>query len=130
MRRSLGRPARPGRLVPPVLPGLTRRLRRRRRDEGGVVAVFTILLVVVLMAMAAFTVDVGNWYVTSQQNQRAADAAALAGVTFMPASFADASSTALDMATRNGLPPGTDVSVTRRRWSARATASRSPLPVG
>ena len=94
-----------------VMPGI-RLPTRTRRDERGYVAVFSVLLLVVMMAMAAFTVDVGNWYVTSQQNQRAADAAALAGVTFMPASFSDASAAALQMASRNGLAPGAGISVT------------------
>jgi hypothetical protein len=75
-------------------------------------AVFTVLMFVVIFGMGAFTIDAGNWYMTSQENQRAADAAALAGVTFMPGDFATASAAALDMASRNGLAAGSDVSVT------------------
>jgi Flp pilus assembly protein TadG len=84
---------------------------RARRDERGYVAVLTVLLFPVIFAMAAFTVDVGNWYLTSQQNQRAADAAALAGVTFMPADYSQASAAALDLSKRNGLAPGANVNV-------------------
>ena len=85
---------------------------RLRRSQRGYVAVFTVLLVFVIIAMAAFTVDAGNWYVTSQQNQRAADAAALAGVTFMPGDFGTASTAALDEANRNGFAPDATVAVT------------------
>lgn len=53
-------------------------------QEGGYVAVMTALLLIVLMGLAAFAVDVGRWYVVGQQEQRAADAAALAGVTNLP----------------------------------------------
>jgi hypothetical protein len=60
------------------------RRRRTRRDESGIVLVWTALLLVVLIAMAGFGVDVGSWYARSQQLQRAADAAALAGVAYMP----------------------------------------------
>jgi Putative Flp pilus-assembly TadE/G-like len=55
-----------------------------RSPEGGYVAVMTALLLFVFMGLAAFAVDVGNWYVVGQQEQRAADAAALAGVTKLP----------------------------------------------
>jgi Flp pilus assembly protein TadG len=58
--------------------------RADRSQEGGYVAVMTALLLVVLMGLAAFAVDVGRWYVVGQQEQRAADAAALAGVTNLP----------------------------------------------
>jgi hypothetical protein len=83
--------------------------------------VFAVLLFVVIFSMAAFTVDVGNWYVTGQQNQRAADAAALAGVTFMPGSFADASDAAREMSTRNGLADGGTVDVAPTRVAGQAS---------
>jgi len=55
-----------------------------RSPEGGYVAIMTALLLFVFMGLAAFAVDIGNWYVVGQQEQRAADAAALAGVTKLP----------------------------------------------
>src|SRR4051794_12704423 len=93
---------------------------RMRRSQRGYVAVFTVLLVFVIMAMAAFTVDAGNWYVTSQQNQRAADAAALAGVTFMPGDFTTASTAALDQANRNGFAPDATVAVTPEKVAGQS----------
>ncbi|MDQ1717914.1 MAG: hypothetical protein QOE89_1867 [Pseudonocardiales bacterium] len=63
-------------------------------DEHGYVAVMTALLSVVLVGMAAFSVDVGNWYLTGQEEQRAADAAALAGIPNPPLDPTTAFSTA------------------------------------
>ena len=58
---------------------------RRRRDEDGYFAILAITMFVTLFGLTAFAVDVGHWYVTGQQAQRAADAAALAGVPTCPA---------------------------------------------
>jgi hypothetical protein len=63
---------------------MIRRLRERKDDEGGYVAILVSLLMVLLFSMAAFSVDVGNWYLTGQQLQKEADAAALAGVPALP----------------------------------------------
>ena len=59
-------------------------LRAGESPESGYVAVMTGLLLLVLMGISAFAVDVGYWYLVGQQEQRAADAAALAGVTGLP----------------------------------------------
>ena len=93
--------------------------RADRSQEGGYVAVMTGLLLMVLMGLAAFAVDVGQWYVVGQQEQRAADAAALAGVTKLPDDLAGAQTTAQSFSkinrfenlpalrrTRRRLPPG------------------------
>lgn len=65
------------------------------------------LMLLVLVAMTGFGVDVWNWWYTGQQLQRGADAAALAGVPFMPPNFngpaPSATSTAVDAAARNGI---------------------------
>ncbi|MCC6434249.1 MAG: hypothetical protein IT196_04390 [Acidimicrobiales bacterium] len=52
--------------------------------ESGVVAAWFALLLVVFIGLAALGVDVGTWYLRSQQLQRAADAASLAAVVYMP----------------------------------------------
>jgi hypothetical protein len=73
----------------------------------------TALLSVVLVGMAAFSVDVGNWYLTGQEEQRAADAAALAGVPNLPLDPTTAFSTARNFAAANGFTNGNStVSVT------------------
>jgi Flp pilus assembly protein TadG len=79
---------------------------RGRRDDSGYIAVATAILTPVLLGLAAFTVDVGNWYVTADQVQRAADAAALAGVTYLPGNLAAAEKQALATASANGYTTG------------------------
>ena len=62
--------------------------RRSRRQEAGYAAVVTALLASVLfLGMAAMGVDTARWYVEVERVQKAADAAALAGVTYMPVSY-------------------------------------------
>ncbi len=73
------------------------------RDERGLAIVWTALLLVVMLGMAAFAVDVANWYVHAQKAQRAADAAALGGVVFMPDGFTTAQSVAQTSAAGNGF---------------------------
>jgi Flp pilus assembly protein TadG len=79
-------------------------VRERARDDSGLIAVWFAVLVPVLFAFAAFAVDVSRWYVETERMQKAADAAALAGVVYMPADFARARATARDIAARNGFP--------------------------
>ncbi len=82
-----------------------RRRRLRRRDEAGYAAVVTAMLAsVVFIGMAAFGVDTARWYVEAERVQKAADAAALAGVTYMPNDLTNARLTAIASATRNGYP--------------------------
>jgi Flp pilus assembly protein TadG len=89
-----------------------RALRARYREdhaahngEDGFVAVFISLLLVVMLIFAAFTVDFGSWYTRSAEIKRAADAAALAGVVWMP-EFDQAQQYALAAAARNGFVNG------------------------
>ncbi|MGL5817850.1 MAG: pilus assembly protein TadG-related protein [Phycicoccus sp.] len=90
-------------LMPTLLP---RRRPDGRRDERGYVAVMTGLLMIVLIAFCAFAVDVGNWYLTGQRAQRAADAGALGGVTKLPGDLAGAQSQARTYTTSNGFTNG------------------------
>jgi hypothetical protein len=64
-----------------------RETRRVCTDDGGFALTWFAILLIVLIAMAGFGVDVWNWWYTSQRVQRAADAGALAGVTFLPSNF-------------------------------------------
>lgn len=89
------------------------RLRRRYSDrlpkrvrEGGYVAVMTAILMSTLMGLAAFAVDVGNWYLVGQQEQAAADAAVMAGVTYLPGDPVTAVSTALAYSKANDYANG------------------------
>lgn len=83
-------------------------------NEDGYVLVLVALLLVPLLAFTAFAVDLGAWYARAAQIQRAADAAALAGVKYLP-SFDRATSEAREVAARNGFahdPGGTGITVT------------------
>ncbi len=70
--------------------------------ESGYVIAMTALMLVPLLVMCAFAVDVGSWYADSARLQRAADAAALASVVYMPDEDA-AWQVALDVAAQNGF---------------------------
>ena len=56
---------------------------RGRRDKGYILVQFALLLVPLLL-MVGFSVDVGYWYNRASDIQKAADAAALAGVVWLP----------------------------------------------
>ena len=79
----------------------------RRDGEGGYILVLMSLLMLPLLAVAGFATDVGSWYVQGSKLQRAADAAALAGVVWMPDLEAaeNAAHTAL---VKNGFDPDDD----------------------
>jgi Flp pilus assembly protein TadG len=78
----------------------------KRSQEGGYVAVMVAVMLTVLMGLAAFAVDVGHWYLVGQQEQRAADAAAMAGVTRLPGNPDAATTTARNYSSINGFTNG------------------------
>jgi Flp pilus assembly protein TadG len=57
-----------------------------------------------LIPVTALSVDVSKWYVELERVQTAADAAATAGVTYMPDDFANARTTAIAVSGRNNYP--------------------------
>jgi hypothetical protein len=69
------------------------------------------LVIIPLLIISAFAVDLGWFYVRAARLQRAADAAALAGVVHMPGDFARARAVALEAAARNGVSPSPTVDV-------------------
>ena len=109
---------------------LPRRL-RRQEGERGYVAVLTALLLTLLMGVSAFAVDVGNWYYVGQRAQRAADAAALSGVTSLPGSPSNAYLTAGAFSKTNGFENAKDATtvtssvVTGRPTRLRVTVTRT-----
>src|SRR5579864_7477253 len=75
------------RRTPPVTdPPAARGAAPRPGDESGIVIIWMALTLFVLMIFAGLMVDLGAWYKQSQDLQRTADAAALAGSTYLPAS--------------------------------------------
>ena len=75
-----------------------------RRDEGGYAAILAALFAAgLLIPLCAISVDVARWYVAIAQVQNAADAAASAGVTWLPDNFTSATTTATNVAADNGF---------------------------
>ena len=66
----------------------------------------------VFLGLAALGVDTARWYVESEQLQKAADAASLAGVVYMPGDLARARVAALATAERNGFANSGTTTVT------------------
>jgi Flp pilus assembly protein TadG len=83
------------------------KLRGERSGEGGYVLALAALLMLPLLAFTGFAVDLGSWYSQAARTQKAADAAALAGVTQLP-DFPAAVAVARDVAARNGYTHGQD----------------------
>jgi hypothetical protein len=92
---------------------LLRTTQRARGEHGYVLTLFALLLVPLLL-MVGFSVDVGYWYNRAADMQRAADAAALAGVVWLPDENA-ARTAALAAAKRNGFEPGGSISISVNR---------------
>ena len=90
---------------------LFRRLRGPRDERGYVALLVAMFAATILMPLCAISVDVARWYVEVQRVQNAADAAAMAGVTYLPDDFASAKSTAITVAGRNGYPNSGSTSV-------------------
>lgn len=120
---------------------LTRRGRWRRRvttwaaargrDEAGYVTmVISILIPALFIGLSATAVDTSNWYLEGERIQKAADAAALAGVPYLPQDIVSARARALEVAKRNGYDDASpDVTVTAtlgdRNTQLRVTISSS-----
>lgn len=80
---------------------LRSRIARVRDDERGIVVVWVALLMVVLLGFAALAIDGANLRHIKEREQKAADAAALAGVIHLPDDPAAAQAAAQDIASRN-----------------------------
>ena len=79
--------------------------RRRVKSQVGAAAVLVASFVAALaLPLAAISVDVARWYVELERVQAAADAAATAGVTYMPDDFEKARQRAIEIAEDNGFP--------------------------
>ncbi len=102
---------------------------RRESPRGQVLVIFSGIFVVLLL-MSALVVDLGWLWSNTLRIQRAADAAALAGVVQLPDNVSSAYQLAIDEATKNGYTDGTgNVSVdplqdpaSKRRLMVKVTA--------
>ncbi|MFQ5556787.1 MAG: pilus assembly protein TadG-related protein [Acidimicrobiales bacterium] len=79
----------------------------RLRGDMAYAIVLTALTLIPLFGFAGFAVDVGSWYARASAIQKAADAAALAGVIWQP-DFTTAEAVAQATAARNGFVNGVD----------------------
>lgn len=85
---------------------LGRRFRRRRNQKGFVTLLVAMLIPTVFMVCAAFAIDTANWYAQERDMQKAADAAALAGVPYLPNDISGATTKAQAVAALNGYTNG------------------------
>jgi Flp pilus assembly protein TadG len=72
-------------------------------DEGAIALVAAVIIPLMLV-LCGIAIDVGRWYVEVQKVQNAADAAALAGVTWMPNYLTNATTKAKAASATNGYP--------------------------
>jgi len=79
---------------------------RRTRSPGQIVVILA-MSIIVLCGMVALVIDVAWYWSSSLRVQRAADAAALAGVVWLPGNPTSAYSVAAAEATKNGFTNGT-----------------------
>ncbi len=83
-----------------------------KQDRGAALAIIATSLFL-LMGVAAVSADLAWYYLNASRVQRTADASALAGVVYLPNQTGTATSTAIDIANRNGYDNTlADVSVT------------------
>jgi hypothetical protein len=82
------------------------------KGERGVVLLWVAGMLVALLGVSAFAVDLGWLYLNTSRLQKAADAAALAGVVNLPASPVQADVDAMSAASANKYPIGNPVSNT------------------
>jgi len=80
----------------------SQRRSRRRRGEKGYVLVMSAIIMIPLLAIGGMATDLGSWYAEGSRIQRAADAAALAGVVWLP-DFNTAQTVAIATARANGF---------------------------
>jgi Flp pilus assembly protein TadG len=88
----------------------------RVREAGYVAVLVSILVPTLFLGLAATAVDTARWYLEMERVQEAADAAALAGVPFLPQDLPSARTRALEVAKRNGYDDaaaGVKVTVTK-----------------
>jgi Flp pilus assembly protein TadG len=84
-----------------------RRTTRTARERGQVLVIFAGAMIA-LVALCAVVVDVAWYWTSNLRMQRAADAAALAGVVWLPGNQGKASIVARDEAAKNGYTNGVD----------------------
>lgn len=106
--------------------------RRRMATRGQMLVLFAVSIFV-LTGITAIVVDISWYWANSLRVQRAADAAALAGVVWLPGDSSTAYSTARSEATKNGYKgsdPGVTVSPLKDAHNPRQLNVTISAPVG
>lgn len=83
-----------------------RRAARPAHGERGAVIVWMALMLVLLLGSSAFAIDITGYHYAQSKEQRAADAAALAGAVYWPANGGQADTAAMTVAANNGYAVG------------------------
>jgi Flp pilus assembly protein TadG len=91
--------------------------RKTLAEAGQIIAVFTLMLTV-LIGLIGIAIDTTFAWREALRIQRASDAAALAGVVYMPGDFQGAADAARAEAQMNGFPPGPTTTITASPVSA------------
>jgi hypothetical protein len=91
---------------PSTRPSLRRQTRRPAARERGQVVVIFAMSIVLFVGMCGVVVDIAWYWANMLRMQRAADAAALAGVVYLPGNLPTAITAAKTEATKNGYTDG------------------------
>ena len=86
----------------------------RRRSRGQVIVIFAGAMLA-FMGLMAIVIDVSWYWANTLRVQRAADAAALAGVVWLPNLYSSADTTARAEATKNGYTQGGITNITTQK---------------
>src|SRR6267143_3640925 len=109
-----------------------RRLFGMWRDERGQAFIMFAIMLMMLLGFIGIVIDVGWYEVNLVRVQRAADAAALAGVVYLPGQPANATTAARNEATKNGytnLAGGVIVTATQDPINDRIMLTSVTAPV-
>src|ERR1700716_1285533 len=77
-----------------------------RREQKGQTLVIVALMIVALLGFTGLVTDIAWYEVNLMRIQRAADAAALAGVVYLPGNVPGAGTAAQNESAKNGFPDG------------------------
>jgi len=89
---------------------------KRRRQRGQVLAIFAVAMVV-FVGILAIVVDISWYWASSLKVQRAADAAALAGVVWLPGDPSRGIQTAANEAAKDGYTAGVGITISANQDS-------------
>src|SRR6202142_1419422 len=93
---------------------------RSRRQRGQVLAIFA-AATILFIGILPIVIDVSWYWANSLRVQRAADAAALAGVVWLPGNVSNAQQAAYNEATKDGYTAGSGVAITAQEDSVAVT---------